>query len=135
MNIKVVRIIKDNVVEFSSKKGNGIGTWNYAKVEEGREYSIEFDIDPILKIGDNAKRISDKIYSIRHYNNVNEIQGVVDAVDEDGLIYFRLGEDCLIMIECEGEQIKEGDWLLLTIGAENLKVTTIGISPDWSTPL
>jgi hypothetical protein len=73
MNIKVVRIIKDyNVVEFSSKKGNGIGTWNYAEVEEGREYSIEFDVNPILKIGDNAIRISDKSFSIRHDNNLNK---------------------------------------------------------------
>jgi hypothetical protein len=67
MNIKVVRVIKDNVIEFSSKKGNGIGTWKYPEVEEGKEYSIEFDIYPILKIGDSAKRISDKSFSIGYY--------------------------------------------------------------------
>jgi hypothetical protein len=66
---------------------------------------------------------------IRHHNNVNEIQGVVDAVDDDGIIYFRLSIDCLIMIEIESEddQIKKGDWLLLTIGSEDLQLTPIGV--------
>ena len=114
------------MVEFSSRKGNGIGTWNYAEVEEGREYSIEFDVNPILKIGDNVTRISDKSFSIRHDNNLNKIQGVVAGVDEDGIIYFRLSEDCLFMIECEGEQLNEGDWLNITIGPETLMVTPIG---------
>ena len=126
MNIKVVRIIKDLEVEFSTKKGNGIGTWYY-EVEEGKEYGVEFDIYPNLKIGDNAKRTADKTYFIRHNNNVNEIQGVVDSVDDDGLLYFRLSEDCLIMVEQEGEKIKKGDWLLLTISPENLQVMTTGI--------
>jgi hypothetical protein len=126
MNIKVVRIIKDLEVEFSTKKGNGIGTW-YNEVEEGKEYGVEFDVYPMVKIGDNAQRTADKTYFIRHDNNVNEIQGVVDAVDDDGLFYFRLSEDCLIMIEQEGEQIKKGDWLLLTISPENLQVMTYGV--------
>jgi hypothetical protein len=73
MNVKVVRIIKDLEVEFSTKKGNGIGTW-FDEVEVGKVYGIEFDIYPMVKIGDNAQRTADKTYFIRHDNNVNEIQ-------------------------------------------------------------
>jgi hypothetical protein len=126
MNIKGFKIIKNNLIEFSTSKGIGIGTWNNNEVAGGREYSVEFDINQKLEIGKNAKVISDKIYSIRHHDGVNEIQGMVDRVDEDGLIYFRLRLDCLIMIETEKKEFKEGDWLSLTIGLEDLIVTPFG---------
>lgn len=128
MNIKNYKIIEGKIVEFSTSFGVGIGTWYNNEVKEGLQYGIEFDILPKLKFGNNAKIVSENTYSVKHDGKVNELRGVVDGVDEDGLIYFRLGIDCLIMVESAEETIKEGDWLSLTVNTEDLIITPYGSS-------
>lgn len=125
MKIQVLKIIRENVVEFSTAIGTGVGTFNTNKVNIGDEYSVEFDIDKELKIGSNARKTLDKNYFIRKFNNKNEIQGSVDGVDEDGMIYLRLSDSCIIMIESAEDKINSDSFLLLTVDVEDLKITEI----------
>lgn len=132
MNIKGFKIIKDNIIEFSTKAGIGVGTWyrDTAEDDAKREHSIEFTIDQPLMIGTNAVIMTgNKKYFVSHDGRSTEFHGKVDGVDEDGLIYFRLGFDCLMMIENEDPQIKKGDWLSITLPVEYLRVFSIGSRP------
>ncbi len=117
--------MSQDVVEFSTDIGTGIGTSENNDINIGDEYSVEFDIDKELRIGGNAKKVLGKDYFIRYSNDKNEIQGCVDGVDEDGMIYFRLSPSCLIMIESSEDEISTSDFLLLTVNVEDLKITRI----------
>lgn len=125
MKIKIVKIISANIVEFSTNVGIGIGTWNNNEIKEGAQYTVELDIEQKLEIGNNVKIVSEKGCFIRYSEHENEIQGVIDGVDEDGMIYLRLSIDCLIMIESPKEHFKEGDYLLLTVNVNNLRITEV----------
>jgi hypothetical protein len=126
MRIKIVKIIRDNLIEFSGGAGCGIGFWGNDSLKEGVEYDAELDIDPKIELGVNTKIVPDKLCFIRHNLDTNEIQGMVEGIDEDLLIYFRLARDCIIMIENESTEIKKGDYLLLTINANELRITPFG---------
>jgi len=122
MKIKVVKRITATIVEFSTNVGIGIGTCDNNEFREG-EYYAELDIDQILEIGKNIKIVHEKNCFIRHSDHENEIQGIIDGVDEDGLFYLQLSIDCLIMIESANDCFKEGDSLLLTVNANSLRIT------------
>lgn len=124
MKMKIDKIIKQPILEFSTSIGSGIGCWHNNNLpNEGEWVSVELDINEILKIGFNANLSTDKVCFIRHSEDENEIQGIVDGIDEDGLIYLRLTPDCLIMVESSEDQIKEGDYILLRINAKNFVIT------------
>ena len=127
MRIKILRILNDRVVEFSSNAGNGIGTWRGTDLKQGGVYGIEIDIDTQINLGVNATMVSDTSWYIRHTESRNELQGVIDGVDEDGLAYLRLAIDCIVMVESSNKDLSTGDTLLLTIEPNELILTPVGV--------
>ena len=124
MKIQIVKIIKLNIVEFSTKYGSGIGLCeNVEGLEETKVYSAEIDIHSRINLNHNAAIVSDRRYFIKHHQDENEIQGLVEQIDEDGLIYLRVGDDCIIMIENDSNQISKGEYLLIKVKLTDLEIT------------
>jgi hypothetical protein len=62
---------------------------------------------------------------IRHSGLRNELRGLVEHVDEDGLIIRRLSVDCLFMLDIVSRRrpIKPDDFVVLTVEAFDLWLT------------
>ncbi len=84
----------------------------------GEVYDFEFTIDEVLVLGENAHRTDSRVFAIFEDEDSIGLRGWVDAIDDDGLIYFRLGVDSLTMIEAEPDQFEVGDWLQLVLAKE-----------------
>jgi hypothetical protein len=127
MTIEIVNIRNEHYLEFSAAFGSGIGVCkNLQRVKkEKRYFDAEADIDIPIKLNQNAVLASDHRWFIRFLENKNEIQGVVEAIDEDRFGSIRLAADCIIMIEIASEEIKNGDYLLLTVSIDEFRITFI----------
>jgi len=125
MKIKITNIRNEHYVEFSSAVGSGIGVCKntHVMMKGVYDYDSEFDINIPINLKRNALLVSDRRCFIRLLEDKNEIQGLVDQIDEDGMIYLRLAIDCLIMVESENDEIKKGDYLLLTVNIDDFKIT------------
>jgi hypothetical protein len=125
MKIEIVNIRNDRYVEFSSAVGSGIAICKNTRVVVKGEkvYDSEFDIDPPIKLDQNALLVSDRRCFIRFLEDKNEIQGLVEQIDEDRVGFLRLAVDCIIMIEIESDEIKKGDYLLLTLTMDEFRIS------------
>ena len=50
--------------------------------------------------------------------------GLIDAVDPDGLVYFRLGEESLTMIEAEPGAFSVVEWVAVTLASTATRATS-----------
>ena len=53
-----------------------------------------------------------------------EVNGFVESLDSDGMAYFRLADDCLVMIESEVGSISVGEWLVLRFDVKDVGIYT-----------
>ena len=123
MKVQIVNIRDEHYVEFLSGPGTGIAFCKkIEKVKKGMEYGAELDIDPPIRLNQNAVLVSDRRYFIRFSEDKNEIQGVIESIDEERYGCIRLAVDCIILIEILSDEIKEGDYLLLTVDRNDLRI-------------
>ena len=127
MNIKVLKCINHYEVEISTSIGNAICFCKERNLFEGMICGVEMDILSTINLDKNAQKVEMDKYFIKHDNNFNKIQGLVEDIDEDNLICFRLSSDLIIVVECDDERIKVGDYLLLNIYQKDLIITLIGL--------
>jgi hypothetical protein len=125
MKIEIVSIRNERYVEFFSAVGSGIAACQNTHVVVKEVYHSEFDIDPPIKLNQNAVLVSDQRCFVRFVEDKNEIQGVVEAIDEERFGVIRLAIDCIIMIEIASDEIKEGDYLLLTMSIDEFRVALL----------
>jgi len=89
-------------VEFSSKFGEGIASWQGVMPKEGISYDVELEIPNVLKWGKDIHRINSQLYSIQLLNNRVCFEGKLESFsEEDGCCAIRLG-DSIILLETEG---------------------------------
>ncbi len=127
MRITVERVIEEGIVEISSHMGRAIVACYQHNLQAGKVYGVEFDVTDSIQLGVNAAKVSDKAFFIKHDNKMNYIQGESEGIDEFGILCFRLSMDCLIMMDSDDINIKEGDQLNIQIDIGKLEMTVIGI--------
>ena len=116
-----------NLVRFSTPIGDAVAHWIGDKLPViGKIYNVEVDFDMALDRNENVADSSTFRFLISEKDGYVRLNGCVDSVDEDGLVYFRLGNDCLIMIEASLGDFSQGEWLELNCLAENLHLTKFG---------
>lgn len=117
------------VVNFSSDLGCGIVKWGGGdKPNIGYEYDVEIDIGKTIdEIYFSNNENKDK-YLISSNENFTFINGKIESIDEDGMVYLRLAQDCLIMIESVNSKINQGDWIGLNIMYEDIEIFAQGNS-------
>jgi hypothetical protein len=78
-------------VHFETEIGKATAIWRSLSNKPiiGNKYDAEFDVDDSIEIGKTAIRSDSNIYSIASDNNIIELNGLVDSIDDDGMTYFR----------------------------------------------
>ena len=121
------------VVKFYSDVGGGVATWVCARQPvKNHEYDVEIDIEkPIdqVKIGNNedeCRHLSEGRHLMVFQNKSTLMYGMIESVEDDGMTYFRLAPDCLIMIELGDSNVKEGDWISLKLQPEDIEISAQG---------
>jgi hypothetical protein len=116
------------VVNFSSNVGDGIATWiSETKPVKNYQYDVEIDIEQPVDQLWNTGNENEGQYSIALEDNSTLMNGMIESVEEDGMAYFRLSQDCLIMIESGDSNVKSGDWVNLNIRHEDIEISAQGI--------
>ncbi|RBO83299.1 hypothetical protein [Marinomonas aquiplantarum] len=115
------------VVNFNSSVGNGVATWVGAKEPvKNYEYDVEIDIEKSIDQVKSSKNNNEGRYSMSIGDDSTIMNGEVEFVEEDGMAYIRLSQDCLIMIDSGDSKVKDGDWINLNIPCEDIKVSAQG---------
>ncbi|MBU2714246.1 hypothetical protein [Zooshikella harenae] len=130
MKIKIISfedVDGNTVVKFGSGVGDGIATWIGAnKPVKNYEYDVEIDIEKSIDQVINTSNKNEDRYSMALQGRSTLMNGEVESVEEDGMAYFRLSKDCLIMVESGDSKVKEGDWISLNIQCEDIEVSAQG---------
>lgn len=131
MKIKVSGISKqDSAISayFNCSVGSASALWNNeCPPIAGHEYDIEFDIGATLERSLNAFTSEVHRYYVKSSDDEVEFNGVVESVDDDGMTYFRLADDCLIMIESKKGSISSGEWLNVRLKLKDVEIYAQGI--------
>jgi hypothetical protein len=126
MKISVNKIIETDEsvqISFVSKIGEGLANWKNKQMPKlGLTYDIEFNIEQFVEKQVNAFSSTEKEPFLKLIENTLYLNGFIDSIDDDGVAYFRLASDCLIMIEVNLENIKQGEWLVVKCNPETLEV-------------
>lgn len=126
MKIKVTNIVEEGeskLTYFACKIGQGLSCWkgkHHLTVND--EYNIEFSIEENIKKGVNAFPSDSKEPFIRSDGNTILLNGYIDSIEEDDVAYFRLAEDCLIMVEISSDNLEQGEWLTLKCDARQVGI-------------
>jgi hypothetical protein len=81
----------------------------------GRSPSMELTVDDVILLGVNGWPSDDHTYRMQGGRDGTPLvlNGLVDAIDDDGMAYFRLGPDSLTMIDADSSEVMSGTWLRL----------------------
>jgi hypothetical protein len=120
---KTIEIDGKLQINFVSKIGEGLAIWKNEQVPNlGFTYDVEFNIEQLVEKQVNAFSSTEKEPFLKLVENTMCLNGFIDSIDEDGVAYFRLASDCLVMIEVNPENIKQGEWLVIKCDSETLEV-------------
>jgi hypothetical protein len=116
------------LVHFTSAVGEAAALWQSTKITpaKGHEYDVELDIDAILKLGENASVQLGAKPGLAMIGTKVQIVGIVESIDDDGMVYFRLAPDCIMMIESFGSTFHKAEVLRLALEPVAIRLTPIG---------
>jgi len=119
-----------NFVKFRSKIGEGAAMWTDMDIVPliGKSYSVEFSILPVIHLGGNAELSEVMRMSVQVDGLTCSLIGVIEQVDDDGMLFVRLATDCLIMAESAQGVFQVGQTIAIHIHCSELQISPIGIS-------
>lgn len=123
MRITVTKLLGNNIWGFNSKVGPGAGHWSgkTAPVIDA-EYDIEIDIDDKIDEGHSAFLSGKHKYFMDISKDNIVLNGTIENIEEDGMVFFRLSQDCLFMIEGGDHEFKANDWISLKVKAASISL-------------
>ena len=129
MNIKIINAeshVDGWLITFLCRAGKGAGLWVSSLVPEvGFEYTVEVDIDKSIDELRYCNEAQNK-QSIEFCSSVVLIRGMIESIEEDGMCYLRLSDDCLIMIDSGDIVFEEGGWIELKLAPIDIEITAQG---------
>lgn len=70
--------------------------------------------------------------SLQVESETNVVVGCIDSIDEDGMGYLRLAQDCLVMVETDGS-LTPRDWVRMNVPSSSTAIFG-GVVTDQRTP-
>ena len=106
MKVQITEILHDEVlnsyqVSFSTPFGTGYGKWRGEPPQIYQHYDVEIEAGPILIWGENINVTEKEEFLLDDLEELT-IQGKLESVEPNGVIYMRLGSS-MISLETEGE--------------------------------
>jgi hypothetical protein len=113
-------------VWFECAAGRSVACWKSAHIQPsaGMIYDVELDLEGPVEVGHNARFCASGPPYLAGNGGVTMRTSVEDA-DEDGMLYLRLTDDCLVMAESTGE-VLAGTTLELSFSDTSVFLTPIG---------
>jgi hypothetical protein len=93
--------------------------------ESGYLYDVEMDVDVAAEQGINMQTIATSELTISTDGAFVALRVVLESLDNDGMAYFRLSDDCLFMMETTGE-VPVGKTVEIRVPRESLSLTSTG---------
>lgn len=128
MQVTVTRVLSEAGsgrwrVRFESSRGAGAGVWSSREAPEiGRERYVEFDVDEEVPL--NRTLVSPPEGTpFEESDGHILLRCVVEQVDDDGMVYLRIGHDSLIMAELAPEVRRVGVHLRLRVPIDLFLIT------------
>ncbi|MDF2671674.1 MAG: hypothetical protein K0R67_3980 [Paenibacillus sp.] len=115
MKIVITDIQKDHdtiSVLYTSEYGSGRAIWMSIEPDIRKEYFVEIDIPEIVQWGLEITLSEQKLYSLKTTGDVTWINGLLESVEEDGVITMRLGQS-ILLVESTGEPLSCGKFVEL----------------------
>ncbi|MES2824191.1 MAG: hypothetical protein V4732_11360 [Pseudomonadota bacterium] len=85
-------------------------------------FDVEFNINLPLVKGKLAFHNNDNRFLFMSNDSDVSLSGFVDSIDEDGMVSFRIGDDCLIMIESTVGHVSLNVWLRLNLNKVDFEI-------------
>jgi hypothetical protein len=127
MKIKIEELQNDNFCFFSSNIGSGAGFWAGKSMPFIKSsYDVEIDIDSKFEEGISAFISSNSNNAIMLDGDYLVLNGTIDSIDEDRMVFLRMSLDCLFMIEGGNYKFKVGDWITFKTKISKVKIWPIG---------
>lgn len=102
MNVAVRTIAQNEkgvLITFNSPYGEGVGYWRGgAEPLPNGVFYVEFDVDWPLSC-DSCRPYDGEWLGFCIENELLLIRAAVEAVDEDGMVFIRVANDCLLMLD------------------------------------
>jgi len=121
MRIRIERIDASGaIVSISSPAGQCRGRWKNRTVPPliNREYDVELDVETTLILGTTVFPAAEQRCYISIVDDDTVVfNGLVEAVDPDGMAYQRIATDCLIMLQFDSSPPKTGQWVQTSVSA------------------
>lgn len=112
-----------SIVRFRCAAGIGAGKWLVSVWQYSVETYAELDITPVLELGRimdiNPHETND---CIECSQSETIIIGKVESLDDDGMAYIRLSDDCLIMVESVHGELAQGVRVKIRLPHEQLVI-------------
>jgi len=120
----VQELEKNIVVNFCCKVGDGIAVWvSSVKPIIGAQYDVEIDVNKMIdqvQVSGEGKG-QNPFIAVEGFSVI--FNGIVESLDNDGMAYFRLSQDCLIMIEAGEANIKAGELIKMMFNYSDVELT------------
>jgi hypothetical protein len=113
-------------IQFTCSSGSCIGILKNTQVrpQTGFECDAEIDVNVDLVRDKNAFQTTKNMFSVSFDDLFVYMIGFIESIDDDGMAYFRLANDCLIMVTTiESDKIKQNEWLELRLGHKEVEVS------------
>lgn len=127
MRITITDIKTSNgntVVCFCTSLGNGVATWsNVEAPSKAYQYDVEIDIEKSIDQLRLDGSDGDREYQLMVEGSSLIMNGTIESIEDDGMAYYRLSHDCIIMIESGNSNVKEGDWVKLKLECSDVEIT------------
>lgn len=129
MKVELVAVSREESgfrVQFECGSGVGIASWmGRTAPRVGQQMNVEIDIEDAISFPETARTSDRYEYKVSHRDGDVTFEGVVEDQDDDGMSYFRVSVDCLLMLDSAEEDLK-GQWLELNVSVNSVKMTPIG---------
>lgn len=115
------------LVEFTCGIGTGFGRWrNSTPPERGAAYDVELDVNEF----DTLDPAESAGASMSHDERTNRIVGLIESIDDDGMLFVRLSIGCLMLVETPArEQLRSGQWIRILVPVERFSIWPFGWPP------
>jgi hypothetical protein len=131
MRIQITEVTAEHsgvvAVGFQSVPGSARARWlgNNCAPVSGKSYDVELDVDALADANTNMRIVAEPDTGISSNGATVRLCAMIEDMDEDGMAYLRLSDDCLLMIEVAGE-VAVGSAVEIRFPQEAVTVTVTG---------
>lgn len=100
MQVKITRIMNNNLkphslVEFETHYGGGVAYWYGSLPNIAQVYDVELEIEDVLIWNKTVVGVSKREFVVSYQNESLILQGEIERISPEGIIYLRLGESII----------------------------------------